>query len=163
MSSKDNMPEVEIEVPHFVKIYCQNRTTEYTKYLDPIQLKKAFHNKDLTIKALDNIDDLTRCLITQRVKPLTVLNNPMLMYAAELEYRTWKVEHPISIQEARWLLQDAYPKTNCGVIYPISSLILIRENKGCCKLSLIEQNIIVADRKKAGIHGRKEGSYSCYV
>lgn len=143
-----------IDVPYFVKVYCQNRTTEYIKYLNPIQLKKAFHNKDLQVKTLGAIDDLTRCLITQRVKPLTVLKNPMLMYAAELEYRTWRVDNPISLQEARWLLQDSYPETNCGVVYPTSSLILIKEHKGCCKLDLTEQSRIVAERKRLGLHGR---------
>lgn len=158
----NNMPEVEveIEVPHFVKIYCQNRTTEYTKYLDPIQLKRAFHNKDLKVKVLDKIDNLVRCHITQIVKPLTVLKNPMLLYAAELEYRTWRVEYPISLQEARWLLQDSYSETNCGAHYPISSLILIKENKGAYKLDLLEQQQIVAERKKQGIHGRRQGCYA---
>lgn len=160
MLEKENMPGVEIEVPHFVRIYCQNRTTEYTKYLDPIQLKKAFHNKDLTIKALDNIDNLTRCLITQQVKPLTVLKNPMLLYAAELEYRTWRVEYPISVQEARWLLQDSYPETNCEPCYPISSRVLIRKQKGAYVLDMSEMAIIVESRKEQRIHGRKIGCYA---
>lgn len=151
----NNMPEVEIEVPHFVKIYCQNRTTEYIKYLDPIQLKKAFHNKDLKVKVLDKIDDLVRCYITQIVKPLTVLKNPMLMYAAELEYRTWKVEYPISLQEARWLLIDSYPQTN-NVAQPDSCLLLIQERKGACKLTITETVEISKQR-------RKERRQACYV
>lgn len=160
MSNEDNLPDIEIEVPHFVKIYCQNRTTEYTKYLDQIQLKKAFHNKDLKVKILDKIDNLIRCHITQVVKPLTVLKNPMLMYAAELEYRTWKVEFPISIQEARWLLQDSYPETNCGNCYPISSLLLIKEHKGSFRLDISMHQYVVEERKRQGIHGRKK---ECYV
>jgi hypothetical protein len=155
----DNMPEVEIEVPHFVKVYCQNRTTEYTKYLDPIQLKKAFHNKDLKVKVLDKIDNLVRCHITQVVKPLTVLKNPMLMYAAELEYRTWKVEFPITLQEARWKLIDSYPQTN-NVAQPDSCLILIQERKGACKLSISETVEIATERRSIR---RKKEEKLCYA
>lgn len=157
----NNMPEVEIEieVPHFVKIYCQNRTTEYTKYLDPIQLKKAFHNKDLKVKVLDKIDDLVRCHITQIVKPLTVLKNPMLMYAAELEYRTWKVEFPITLQEARWKLIDSYPQTN-NVAQPDSCLILIQERKGACKLN-ISEIVELANERRA--NRRKKEERLCYA
>jgi hypothetical protein len=155
----DNMPEVEIEVPHFVRIYCQNRTTEYTKYLDQIQLKKAFHNKDLKIKVLDKIDDLVRCHITQIVKPLTVLKNPMLMYAAELEYRTWKVEFPITLQEARWKLIDSYPQTN-NIAQPDSCLILIQERKGACKLNISETVEIATERRSIR---RKKEEKLCYA
>lgn len=160
MSNVDNMPEVEIEVPHFVKIYCQNRTTEYTKYLDPTQLKKAFHNKDLKVKVCPGgynygTESLTRCYITQTVKPLTVLKNPMLMYAAELEYRTWKVEYPISLQEARWLLIDSYPQTN-NVAQPDSCLILIQERKGACKLN-INQTVELAQER------RQKRRQTCYA
>jgi hypothetical protein len=155
----ENMPEVEIEVPHFVKVYCQNRTTEYTKYLDPIQLKKAFHNKDLKVKVLDKIDTLIRCHITQVVKPLTVLKNPMLMYAAELEYRTWKVEFPITLQEARWKLIDSYPQTN-NIAQPDSCLILIQERKGACKLSISEIVELATERR---IARRKKEERLCYA
>lgn len=145
-----------IEVPHFVKVYCQNRTTEYIKYLDPIQYKKAFHNPDLKVKVLDKVDDLVRCYITQNVKPLTVLKNPMLMYAAELEYRTWRVSYPISLQEARWLLVDSYPQTN-NVAQPDSCLILIQERKGACKLTISETVEVANQRRKE----RRQGS--CYA
>lgn len=152
MLDKETMPEVEIEVPHFVRVYCQNRTTEYTKYLDPIQLKKAFHNKDLKVKVCPGgynygTESLTRCLITQTVKPLTVLKNPMLLYAAELEYRTWKVEFPITLQEARWKLIDSYPQTN-NVAQPDSCLVLIQERKGACKLDINETVDIARERRR---------------
>lgn len=139
--------ETLIDVPHFVKVYCQNRTTEYISYLNPIQLKKAFHNKDLKIKVLGSIDNLTRCQITAQVKPLTVLKNPMLMYAAELEYRTWRVDYPITVQEARWLLIDSYPKTN-NVAQPDSCLILIQERKGACKLTISETVQMASERRR---------------
>lgn len=159
MSEKDNMPEVEIEVPHFVRVYCQNRTTEYTKYLDPIQLKKAFHNKDLKVKVLDKIDNLHRCHITQIVKPLTVLKNPMLMYAAELEYRTWRVDYPITVQEARWLLIDSYPQTN-NVAQPDSCLILIQERKGASKLTISETVELANERRETR---RNKEDKLCYA
>lgn len=165
MLEKENMPGVEIEVPHFVRIYCQNRTTEYTKYLDPIQLKKAFHNKDLSVKVCKDghynygLEKLTRCRIIQRVKPLTVLKNPMLIYAAELEYRTWRVEYPISLQEARWLLIDSYPQTN-NVAQPDSCLILIQERKGACKLSISETVELATERRQAR---RRKETTSCYA
>lgn len=144
-----------IDVPHFVKVYCQNRTTQYIKYLSPLELKKAFHNKDLNVKVLDKSDDLTRCLITQQVKPLTVLKNPMLKYAAELEYRTWRVQFPITLQEARWLLIDSYPQTN-NVAQPDSCLILIQERKGACKLD-INETVEIAQQR------RKQRRQACYA
>ena len=149
------MPLVEIDVPHYVKVYCQNRTTEYITFLNPTQFKRAFHNQDMKVKVLDKIDDLTRCMITQNVKPLTVLKNPMLLYAAELEYRTWKVSYPITVQEARWLLIDSYPQTN-NVAQPDSCLILIQERKGASKLTISETVEMSKQR-------RRERRHECYA
>jgi hypothetical protein len=81
------------------------------------------------------------------------------MYAAELEYRTWKVEFPITLQEARWKLIDSYPQTN-NIAQPDSCLILIQERKGACKLSISEIVELATERR---IARRKKEERLCYA
>jgi hypothetical protein len=83
----------------------------------------------------------------------------MLMYAAELEYRTWRVEYPISLQEARYLLIDSYPQTNNSA-QPDSCLILIQERKGACKLTLSETIELASERR---IARKKKEEKLCYA
>lgn len=137
-----------IDVPYYVIVYCQNRYSEVVEYLNERQLRKAYRDKECRIKVKGNEGGLTKCVIKRPVKPLTVLRNPMLLYAAELEYRTWGVMHRISLHEARYLFVDTYPETN-NVAQPNSVLKLIKEKKGALKLSL-SQLCEIADERKIG-------------
>lgn len=136
-----------IEVPYFIKVYCQNRYTEILEYLDDKTFKKLFRDKEINIKVLDGKGQYAKCLVTRPVKPLTVLRNPMLLMAAELEFRTYKTTHRISLQEARYLLIDSYPKCNC-ITEPYSALNLIKEKKGSFKLSLTEIVTLAKERRE---------------
>lgn len=133
-------------IPHFVKEYCANRFTEIIQYLTETQYKRLYRTDGVKIKVLGNEGDLIRCFITRPVLPLTITRNPMLLRAAQLEYQTWAVEYPISLQEARWVLIDEYPKTNC-IAQPYSCLNLIKEKKGCLKLSLNRTIELSKERK----------------
>lgn len=151
-----------LDVPYFVKVYCQDRYSEVIEYLDDSSLKKLFSKEKLrlntgcksqkylgdniSLEVLENTGNYTRCKIRRSVKPLTVMRNPMLLFAAELEYRTYAVTHPISLQEARYILVDNYPETN-NISQSNSCLTLIKEKKGCFKLSLNDVRQISRERK----------------
>jgi hypothetical protein len=80
------------------------------------------------------------------------MKNPMLLRAAELEYKTYNGEFPISIQEARWILideySDKYPELN-SINQPISCLNLIRKHKGTFKLCLNDTVRIANERRQS--------------
>lgn len=139
-------------VPEYVVKYCKGRFTEIVEYLTEDQYKKLFrlscNNPDIRIKLLENEKDSSyiRCLVIRRVLPLTVIKNPMLLRAAELEYKTYNGEFPISLQEARWLLMDEYPKTNC-INQPYSCLELIKQHRTSFRLDLSDTIRISRERR----------------
>ena len=145
------------DVPDYVVKYCTNRKTEVIEYLTEDQYKKLFRiscdNPDIKIRILEDSKDsiYIRCLVTRRVLPLTVMKNPMLLRAAELEYKTYNGDYPISIQEARWLLIDEfkhkYPEIN-SINQPISCLNLIRQHRTTFKLDLNNTIRIARERKE---------------
>lgn len=135
-------------VPIYVSQYCKGRTSEIIEYLTDKEYSRLIRNPEIKVKVLDNEKGSIhiRCLITRRVLPLTVLKNPMLLRAAELEFKTYNGEYPISIQEARWILIDEYPQTNC-IAQPYSCLELIRKRKNQFKLCL-EDTIRISEERR---------------
>lgn len=151
MNSLNLSVPVRIEVPNFIRFYCENRYTEVIEYLDKDEYTKIFRRARTgevkIVKAIAKESGLTKVLVRYKVKPLTVMKNPMLKRAAELEFMTYATNYPISLQEARYILIDEYPQTNC-LNEPISCLLLIRENKGCFKLSLNETVKLAEERRQ---------------
>lgn len=142
------------DVPEYVVKYCKGRYTEIEEYLTDKQFSKLYHlaeeSSDITYKVLPSDTSYIRCLITRRVLPLTVMKNPLLLRAAELEYKTYNGEFPISLQEARWLLvdefKDKYPEVN-SINQPISCLNLIRQHRRSFKLTLSDTVRISQERR----------------
>lgn len=134
-----------IEVPYFVQRYCNGRFSEVVEYITDKKFDRLFRD-GIQVSVLAKEEGLLKCRVRRPVKPLTVMHNSMLLMAAELEYRTYEVSYPISLQEARWLLVDSYPKTNC-IAQPYSVLKLIKEKKGSFKLSLDETIKLSKQRK----------------
>ena len=140
-------------VPIFVAQYCKGRYTEVVEYLTDNQysvlFRKSQDNPDIKLRVLDSEKDsqYIRCLVTRRVLPLTVMKNPMLLRAAELEYKTYNGECSISLQEARWILEDEYPQTN-NINQPNSVYLLIRRRKGQFNLSLSDVIRIAQERRQ---------------
>lgn len=99
-------------------------------------------------------DGLTKVLVKYPVLRLTVMKKPMLTRAAELEFMTYATNFPISLQEARYQLVDEYPNTHKPFtpyipwLNPDSCINLIRETKGCFKLSLNETQEISMRRRQ---------------
>lgn len=128
-------------VPEYVSKYCQGRYTEIVEYLTDKQYsilyQKSQKDSDIKLKILGSEKDsqYIRCLVTRRVLPLTVMKNPMLLRAAELEYKTYNGEYPLSIQEAKWKLIEEYPETN-NIAQSNSCHILIKQHKKTYRLSL---------------------------
>lgn len=145
------------QVPEYVAKYCKGRITEVVEYLTDLQYAKLFRiaqtNPDIKLRTLESEKDSAyiRCLVTRRVLPLTVMKNPMLLRAAELEYKTYNGEYPISLQEARWILVDEfidkYPDVN-SINQPMSCLNLIRKRKQQFKLCLNDVVRIAYERRK---------------
>ena len=140
------------DVPEYVVKYCKGRFTEIVEYLTDEQYSKLYRRSeetsDVHLKVLPREAGsiYIRCLVTRRVLPLTVMKNPMLLRAAELEYKTYNGEYSISLQEARWLLIDEYPKTNC-INQPYSCLELIRQHRTSHKLNLNDTVRICKERR----------------
>lgn len=187
MTSPKVINPVRIEVPNFVRFYCQDRYTETLEYLDEKDLKKAFNRHSLKLitssrlseikkndPVLSNIhsssfyegqnvehfiiigreEGLAKVLVKYPVLPLTVMKKAMLKRSAELEFLTYSTNFPISLQEARYQLVDEYPETNVNYtpsipwLNPHSCINLIRETKGCFKLSLNETVAISKQRRQ---------------
>lgn len=185
--AKNIVVPVRIEVPYFVKCYCNDRYTETREYLDEADLEKAFKRyklKPLPTSRISKIkkdepvfadcsnssffegenvehfiiicreDGLTKVLAKYPVLRLTVMKKAMLKRAAELEFMTYATEYPISLQEARYQLVDEYPCTHKPFtpyipwLNPDSCNNLIRETKGCFKLSLNETQEISEQRRQ---------------
>jgi hypothetical protein len=145
------------EVPEYVSKYCKGRYTEVVEYLTEKQYSRLYQisekNSDVKLRLLDSDKDsqYIRCLVTRRVLPLTVMKSPLLLRAAELEYKTYNGEYPISIQEARWILidefKDQYPDLN-SINQPTSCLQLIKEHRRTFKLCL-NDTIRLANERRA--------------
>lgn len=139
-------------IPEYVVAYCKGRFTEIVEYLTNDEFTKLFRrsqsNPDIKIRVLESEKDSSyiRCLVTRRVLPLTVKKNPMLLRAAELEYKTYNGEFPMSIQEARWKLIDEWPETNC-ICQPISCHILIKEHRKSARLPLSDVIRMAKERR----------------
>lgn len=158
------MSEFKIDVPHYVKVYCRGRKTEIMEYLTEKQFSRLIRihnlsqwsgnktmyspidNDNILVQVLGGEEGCFRCLITRKVRPLTVMKKPILLRAAELEYKTHSFDPPISLQEARWLLIDEFPETN-NTAQPNSCIKLIEERRGTHKLSLSETVRKSAERK----------------
>lgn len=140
------------DIPDYVAKYCKGRFTEVIEYLTDEQYsrlyRKSEESSDITLKVLPRERDSNyiRCLVTRRVLPLTVMKNPMLLRAADLEYKTYNGKFPISLQEARWILTDEYPETN-NSFQPNSCRELIRKRKGQFKLCLSDTVRIANERR----------------
>jgi len=143
-------------VPEYVRKYCKGRLTEVVEYLTEkqysIYLRKYQHGEIKRLEVLGSEKDsqYIRCLVTRQVLPLTVMKNPMLKRAAELEYKTYNGEFPISLQEARWILVDEYgdkyPDLN-SINQPTSCLVLIQHRRGQFKLCLNDTVRIANERR----------------
>lgn len=172
MNENSNNEKFRIQVPLYVKAYIYNRFTETLEWLDAKQFRfflnnynlKSFddkgreidptdadrcsNDKGMQVEKIETSEGIRKCLIKWPVKATTILKSPMLKYAAYLEFQTYAVTHKLSIQEARYNLIDEYPDTNCGEVYPESCLNLIRENKGCHKLTYEQFVKMKAGRSK---------------
>lgn len=139
-------------IPDYVVAYCKGRYTEVIEYLTDheygILFRKSEYDPDIKIVLLENEKGSTyiRCLVIRRVLPLTVMKNPMLLRAAELEYKTYNGMYPMSLEEARWKLIDEFPETN-NICQPNSCLKLIKEKRNQNKLPLSDVMRISEERR----------------
>jgi hypothetical protein len=139
-------------VPKYVAEYCKGRYTEVIEYLTDEEYSKLYRKSeqtsDLSIQVLGSERNsiYIRCLVRRRVLPLTVMKNPMLLRAADLEYKTYNGEYPISIQEAKWKLISEFPETN-NICQSNSCHILIRKHRNHFNLPLSDVVRIAQERR----------------
>jgi hypothetical protein len=155
---------LKIAVPLYVKAYVYNRFVESIEWLDAKQFRffvnqyslrvsennddRYINDKGMQLDKLETIDGIRKCLVKWPVKATTIIKDPMLMRAAYLEFQTYAVRHRLSIQEAKYILIDEYPDTNCGEVYDESCHNLIRKNKGCLELTYQQFEKLKADRPR---------------